>query len=662
MAKSLVLGNGSILACFDTWGQLSDFYFPHVGQENHVGHGHRHRIGIWCDDHLHWVDNGQWESTVRYESETAVSDITLFHPGLQLRLHFTDAVYNEKNILVRRVSVTDESGSERHIKIFFNQQFKIGESPRGDTAYFDGREHAIVHFKGRRVFVVSAWSGTDFFDDYSVGLLGIEGKEGTWRDAEDGILSKSGVEHGSVDSVIALPLIVPARGTVNAWQWISASTTYREAIVLHRDVITRSPDHLLQTTGDYWRAWISKRPFTFYGLDDSVVELFKKSLLVIRGHYDHGGGIIASSDSDILQYGRDTYAYVWPRDAAYIALALDKAGYDDISERFFHFCADAITDDGYLLHKYLPDGSLGSSWHPWVHEGKARLPIQEDETAIVLVTLWKHYQISRNLEFVEKIYNDLIKRAADFMVRHRDRSTGLPLPSYDLWEEQWGISCYTACCTIGGLLAAAQFAEMLGKHVAVKRYRDTAAAMTEAVLKHFYSAEHGWFAKMVHVSEQGVVTRDMTVDSSSAWGLFHFGVLPPNDPRLERAFAVAEEKLSGAPHIGGIARYEHDQYYKRNDSFTGNPWFIPTFWHIEYAIAKAKNETELEPVKEKLRWAVDWAVGAGMLAEQIDPATGAPLSVCPLTWSHAAYVLAVIAYLERLEELGICPSCYPINN
>ena len=69
----------------------------------------------------------------------------------------------------------------------------------------------MVHYKGRRVFLISAKSNDAFFDDYSVGLLGIEGKEGTWRDAEDGVLSKSAIEHGSVDSVIALSLFIPAR-------------------------------------------------------------------------------------------------------------------------------------------------------------------------------------------------------------------------------------------------------------------------------------------------------------------------------------------------------------------------------------------------------------------------------------------------------------------
>mgnify|MGYP006316519201 CR=1 FL=1 len=649
-----------MLACFDKSGQLSDLYSPYVGQENHVGSGRVHKIGIFVDGVMSWVSDADWHADINYQKDTFASSIRLVNEALGVTLVFEDAVYNERNILMRRVQVTN-TRALREIKLFFNQQYSISENPRGDTGYYAPSDHAMVHYKGRRVFVASVSTGSEFFDDYAVGLLGIEGREGTWRDAEDGVLSKSPVEHGAVDSVMGLTFSLRENETKEVWHWIAAADSYRDAISMHRDIIARSPKHLLTTTIDYWRAWIGKRPFSFYGLDTEVVDLFKKSLLIIRAHFDHHGGIIASSDSDIIQYGRDTYAYVWPRDAAYAALSLDKAGYDDISERFFSFCADALTDDGYLLHKYRPDGSLGSSWHPWIRNGTPQLPIQEDETAIVLFCLWEHYEISKNLEFIESMYNPLVKASADFLVRHRDTKTGLPLPSYDLWEERWGISCYTTAATIGGLEAAARFATLLGKNDAAKEYAKVAASMRSALETHFYDPTEGYFIKLLEVVD-GALVPDRTVDAASAYGVLRFNVLPAADERLKHAFLVAEQHLSPEGVIGGIARYEGDRYYQTGASAPANPWFIPTFWSIEYQIAQAKSEDDLLPVKEKLKWAAGFAVGAGMLAEQINPQTGAPLSVCPLTWSHAAYVLAVIAYLEKLEALGICATCYPVGN
>src|SRR5205085_1480088 len=37
--------------------------------------------------------------------------------------------------------------------------------------------------------------------------------------------------------------------------------------------------------------------------------------------------------------------------------------------------------------------------------------------------------------------------------------------------------------------------------------------------------------------------------------------------------------------------------------------------------------------------------------------TNAPLSVSPLTWSHATVVSTAIKYLEKLEQLQLCISC-----
>ena len=133
----------------------------------------------------------------------------------------------------------------------------------------------------------------------------------------------------------------------------------------------------------------------------------------------------------MTQFNRDTYSYLWPRDGALVAHALDLSGYPEVSLRFFQFCADVLTQDGFLLHKYNPDKSLASSWHPWIVGGVPQIPIQEDETALVVWALWKHFQRYRDLESVKPLYGRLIRKAADFMVRYREPLTKLPAPSYD---------------------------------------------------------------------------------------------------------------------------------------------------------------------------------------------------------------------------------------
>ena len=210
--------------------------------------------------------------------------------------------------------------------------------------------------------------------------------------------------------------------------------------------------------------------------------LFNKSLLTIRAHVDNRGAIIASSDSDMLKSGRDTYSYTWPRDGAFTAYALDKAGYHHVSRKFYSFCRNVITDDGYFMHKYRADESLGSSWHPWIRQGKVELPIQEDETALVIRSLWHYYIQSKNLEFVEDMYNPVIKKAADFMVDYIQEN-GLPKPSYDLWEEYFCVSTFTACSVFAALESAAQFSKLLGKMNHFEKYSRFAQRLRSSILE-----------------------------------------------------------------------------------------------------------------------------------------------------------------------------------
>ena len=58
-----------------------------------------------------------------------------------------------------------------------------------------------------------------------------------------------------------------------------------------------------------------------------------------------------------------------------------------------------------------------------------------------------------------------------------------------------------------------------------------------------------------------------------------------------------------------------------------------------------------------LQWAARHALPSGVLAEQIHPLTGAPLSVSPLTWSHATVVDVVQRFIEKREMLSTCPTC-----
>jgi len=91
------------------------------------------------------------------------------------------------------------------IRLFMHQAFAIGDSRSNtDTVQYLPDDNAILHYRGRRAFVVSGECDGKPFDQYTVGLFGIENREGTYRDAEDGDLNANNVEHGRVDSTITV--------------------------------------------------------------------------------------------------------------------------------------------------------------------------------------------------------------------------------------------------------------------------------------------------------------------------------------------------------------------------------------------------------------------------------------------------------------------------
>jgi GH15 family glucan-1,4-alpha-glucosidase len=336
---------------------------------------------------------------------------------------------------------------------------------------------------------------------------------------------------------------------------------------------------------------------------------------------------------------------MWPRDGSLVANAMDLAGYE--SSHFYLFCAKILEKEGYFLHKYTPTGSLGSSWHPWL---KTNLPIQEDETALVIWALWQHYEIYKDLDFIQPLYEPLIKKAADFMMNYRDLKTNLPLPSYDLWEERQGVLTFTVSTVYGGLMAASHFANAFGEKSLSDEYADGAHKIRLAMDKHLYLKKEGRFARMINFKKDGSVDIDATVDAS-LYGAFAFGAFEADHPYVKSTMEQIKEKL-WIEESGGLARYENDAYYRNEEQNISNPWFVTTMWLAQYYIAIAKKKADLDPALKILEWVANKALPSGVLAEQINPKTLEPISVSPLTWSHGTYIATVQQFLRKLSSIG----------
>jgi GH15 family glucan-1,4-alpha-glucosidase len=669
MPRDLPLSNGTLLANFDRAYNLRDLYWPHVGDPNHTN-GHVNHTGIWVDGAFNWLDADDWRRDMRYERETLVTRVTLEHDGLGLTLVCNDAVDFDRDVLIRRIAVTNHADHPREVRLFFHHDWHLYEVEGGNTVCYRPDFQAVVAYKDHCYVLVSGLAGDMSAGGpaetrqaevgvrhWATGYKEYNGQQGTWKDAEDGELGGNPIAQGSVDSTVGLHLgIVGPGATALCYQWLAFGTSFAGVCDLNQMVLERGPQSFLDRTEGYWRLWVNKQPQDLGDLPEALVDLYKRSLLILRTQIDHDGAIIAATDGDVWSFSRDTYAYMWPRDGALVANALSHSGYGEITRSFFHFCARVMTREGYLLHKFTPAGALGSSWQPWVDErGQPELPIQEDETALVVYSLWQHYQLFRDVEFVRPLYRPLVKAAADFLVRFREPHTGLPASSWDLWEERRGIHAYTVAAVYAGLCAAANFAAAFGEDELARRYTDAAEEIKAATRKHLWHDGAGRFVRRVTVQPDGTVEPDMTLDSSIT-GLYQFDMFPADSEEIRRTMDAIQERLTVKSAVGGVARYENDYYHQVSHdigSVPGNPWFICSCWLAEYVVARARNLEELRAAIPLLEWVEQRALPSGVLAEQINPYTDEPLSVSPLTWSHAEYVAAVRWYAGKHRRFEI---------
>ncbi len=650
MPRHLVIGNGHIAIGFDDTAQIRDIYYPFVGELNHVG-GHRCAIGIWVNGTFSWWRDPKWEFELGYHERSSVARTRAVHPDLKLTITTDDAIHQRLNIYLKRMTIRNDASEEREVRVFFNNDLMISETEVGDTAAYDPKRHVIYHYKRGTYFLFNGATESSRLYQYSTGVKRFNHSEGTWRDAEDGELMENPIAQGSVDSVISFRLILKPGETQALHYWMTIGSTLEEVSNLDEYVKDSSPSMLLDRVVVYWQRWAEKSGTWFADLPAKVQDLFAMSLLMVRVHTDVNGAIVAALDSDILQYNRDHYNYVWPRDGAFCAMAMSEAGYHGMVRPFFRFCADALTEEGYLGHKYNPDGTVGSSWHPYVEQKEPRLPIQEDETGLTLMALWRDFVHHQEIDFSQSVYDTLIRPAAAFLARYIDTAMELPKPSYDLWEERYGIFTFTSCAVYGGLIAAANFFRLYGNDYLSERYQKTAQMIKRGILSHLYDPEQKIFARGL-IRENGLWVLDKTVDSS-VFALWAFDVLAPDDERVIRTMQMVESILSVNTAVGGIGRYEGDSYFRSGgEDAPINPWFITTLWMADWKIAKAQTLSDLQAPRQTLLWVADHALPSGLLPEQLDPLTGDPLSVSPLTWSHSALAATVMRYISRYRSLS----------
>jgi len=556
--------------------------------------------------------------------------------SLGISLSLRDFVDSHIDFFGRLVIVENHTDQNREVKLYFGQVFQISRAGRADTALYTPASHPYILTYNSNISFVASLRTQDGnpFDQFAVGNYGIEGKSGTYHDAEDGQLSNNLVEHGGVDSIIQATFSIRPKGAFHVDYWVAASDkNYNSASEIHRTLAKNGLYHYLNSTNMYWKKWLEKSAPFINSLDVKYQSLAKKSLFTIKAHCDSRGGIIASADSSIYNYGRDYYNYVWPRDAFYALSPLLELGYVDEVKTYLNFISEVIHKRGYVHHKYLPDSSMGSSWHPLVQDGLPELNIQEDETAATVLLVIKYLKLTgTNTPEAKKLFNKIVKPAATFMSEYFDEETNLPHASYDLWEQVFITSTYTTCIVYHALSEAIEFSKLIDEACDVSHWEHSKNLIATNYSK-LFDETNQWFVRgLLNRSHQ--FRPDALLDISSLYSMSTYGPAKPDDTAVYATQIAVEKYLQNSNNAKGVIRYPGDTYMMSSAEYGANPWHICTLW-LGSHYANLGNE---EKAREALDWTLDHVDESGMLSEQIDPHTSNIRGVTPLVWSHAEFL------------------------
>jgi GH15 family glucan-1,4-alpha-glucosidase len=371
--------------------------------------------------------------------------------------------------------------------------------------------------------------------------------------------------------------------------------------------------------------------------------LFEKSIQIIKQHQSETGAFVASNNFP-------TYQYCWLRDGSYIAHAMDTAGEYESASAFFKWVGRTIQRFSYkvdearlrlaaglpmgkddLLHtRFTLDGEevyIDDTWGNF----------QIDGYGTWLWALNEHVKLSGDSAILEQL-----KEPIEVTLRYLELTW--KLPNYDCWEEHPEyLHTYSLSTVYAGFHATG---EMIGTgELELKNIpaNDLAEDVRKFILDN--AVKNGRLVKYFCPSGVDSVSRlggNDGVDASLLAVGMPFQMLSLDDPIFLSTIKTIEKDLRRTD--GGVYRYKADVYYG------GGEWILLTAWLGWYYTSL----NQVDKAQALCQWIESQADENGWLAEQVSDHTLYPDHIAPwvkkwgpiakpLTWSHAMYVILIIA-------------------
>jgi alpha,alpha-trehalase len=389
----------------------------------------------------------------------------------------------------------------------------------------------------------------------------------------------------------------------------------------------------IEDTADGWRSWEAEHDI----YDGPHRELVRLSSRVLKGlTYRPTGAIVAAPTTSLPEtVGGERnwdYRYAWIRDASLTLEALYIGACSDEAEEFVSFMTSSAGGRASERSLQIMYGIGGehdlterelSHLRGWRDSAPVRVgngawgQTQLDVYGELLNSLYLYRDQLGELHMeVQRFVADLANTAAR---RWREKGAGM-------WEmrgePRHHLSSKVLCWV--ALERAIELAPRLGEHANVKYWIAEREAIREAILTRGWSESRQAYAQSFDSDELDAAQLLMPI----------FGFLPATDERMRSTIDAIADELT---EDGLVLRYRNEEGVNA-DGLTGEEgtFVICSFWLVS-ALAKAGELDRAEALFDKL---AGYSNDLGLLAEEIDTASGELLGNFPQAFSHIGLITA----------------------
>ncbi len=403
------------------------------------------------------------------------------------------------------------------------------------------------------------------------------------------------------------------------------------------------PFEQLRSTRRFWRGWASQLRYD----GPWRHEVLRSALVLKMLQYAPTGAMVAAPTTSLPEGPSGDrnwdYRYSWTRDSAMAIRAMNVIGYSAEARHFFHFVRDTIDARGGLDLMVALDGQdvpaeillehlSGHRGHGPVRIGNgARDQSQLDITGWLLDAAYLHERAGGVLSLrLWRQIRDLVDRAIECADE----------PDHGIWEPRVAPAhhVHTKLMTWVAFDRAARLAPLFGDARAERRWTRARQNLRREILERGYDETAGSF-----VSAYGEKSVDATLLLFPSYGF-----LAPNDPRV----ASTIDRIQAELRAGRFLR----RYDAPDGIDAGEGAFVLCGFWLSEALALAG---ALDEAMDVFHAHVEAANHLGLLAEEVDPASGAPLGNFPQAFSHLGLIQAAarlnLALRQRDEGLDAPP-------